>query len=155
MEKPRPGAAAMNPLIINEPGLLTLRHRFTNSFLTLLFWVFWIYLWLPVISLVAWWAGFHLFYEEMIARKGYESFFDLVGWYGMVVLSIAIVFLSWAGYNLLRFRGKERRKRAGSVRRADVARQFGVQADEIDRWHGAKRLTVYHNEKGLIDRVEM
>jgi biofilm PGA synthesis protein PgaD len=145
----------MNPLIINEPGLLTLRHRFTNSFLTLAFWVFWIYLWLPVISLVAWWAGFHLFYEEMIVQKGYQAFFDLAAWYGMVVLSIAIVFLSWAWYNRLRFRGKERRKEAGRVRQADVARQFGVQADQIDRWRGAKRLVIHHSEKGRIDRVEM
>lgn len=145
----------MNELIINQPGLRTLRQRFADSFLTFLFWVIWIYLWLPLISLVAWWAGFHLFYEEMILQSGYLALSDLVSWYGMIILSIAIIFLSWAGYNRLRFRGKERRKRAGTVRKADIARQFEVEVGQIDRWHRAKRLTIHHNENGRIDHVDV
>lgn len=155
MEESRPGVGIMSDLIINKPGLMTLRQRFSDSLLTFLFWVFWIYLWLPVISLIAWGAGINLFYQEMIVQRGYEAFFDLLGWYGMVILSNSIVLLSWAGYNLLRFRGKERRRRAGTVRRADVARQFSVEVDQLTRWHGANRMTIYHNKEGMISRVDI
>jgi biofilm PGA synthesis protein PgaD len=145
----------MNSLIIDEPSLQTLKQRFAYSLVTFLFWTVWIYLWLPVISLVAWLAGFHLFYQEMIVQNGAQLFFDLVTFYGLTILSIGIVFLSWAWYNLARFRGKERRKSAKGVEKADLARLFSVEVDQLGKWHKAKRLIIYHDEEGEIDRVEV
>ena len=93
-------------LIIDDPGLQKLRHRYAYSAVTLTFWVIWIYLWLPLISFLSWVVGLNLFYKEMIVQNGYQLFFGLVGWYVLVVLIIGSILLGWAGYNLFRFRGK-------------------------------------------------
>ena len=145
----------MKSLIIDEPSLQTLKQRFAYSLMTFIFWAFWIYLWLPVISLVAWLGGIHLFYQEMIVQGGAQAFFGLVRFYALVILSMGIVFLSWAGYNLARFRGKGRRKSAEGADKADIARFFSVEVDQLNKWHKAKRLIVYHNKEGEIDRVEV
>lgn len=145
----------MSSLIINEPRLQRLKQRYAYSLVTLIFWAIWLYLLLPLFSLLAWLVGIRLFYQEMIAEKGYRSFFDLVGGYALVVLVIAAFFLGWAGYNLFRFRGKERRKSVGSVDKTDIARQFAVEVDQLNKWHRAKRLTIYHTAQGHIGRVDV
>ena len=145
----------MSAIIINEPRLQTLRQRYAYSLVTFVFWVFWLYLWLPLVSLVAWLLGINLFYQEMIVQEGYLAFFELVGWYAVTILIMAAVLLGWAGYNLYRFRGKDRRKSAAGVDPADIARQFAVEVDQLNQWHRAKRLTIHHNEEGAIDRVNV
>jgi biofilm PGA synthesis protein PgaD len=145
----------VSPPIINQPRLQTLRQRYAYSALTFVFWAIWLYLWLPLISLLAWFIGIRLFHDEMIVHRGYQAFFNLVGWYALVVLIIGSTLLGWAGYNLFRFRGKERRKSAGSSDKNDIAQQFAVQIDQLQKWHRAKRLTIHHTEEGHIERVHV
>lgn len=144
----------MSSLIINEPSLQNLKSRFAYSMVTLVFWVFWIYLWLPVASLIGWLLGFNLFYQEMVVKSGYLSLLDLMGWYAGVILIIGATLLGWASYNLVRFRKKERRKGVDRVDIREIAGRFGVDAETLAAWQRAKRLTVYHNAEGHIERTE-
>ena len=100
----------MNPLIIKRPNLQTLRQKYTNTIVTLAFWALWFYLWIPLISLVAWLFGIEIFYEEFILMEGYHLLLSLFFRYGMVTLLISICLLGWAFYNQLRYRRKDRRK---------------------------------------------
>ena len=99
----------MNPHIIQRPDLQTLRQRFGNSFLTFLFWLIWFYLWIPLLSLVAWAFGVDLFHDEMIVREGLQALIELLGLYFLVIFLISATLGTWALVNLCRFRVNERR----------------------------------------------
>jgi hypothetical protein len=61
-------------LIIDRPDLKSRPLIFGEQLLTLIFWGFWFYLWLPFISVLAWAFGFHIFYSHMIALGGFAGF---------------------------------------------------------------------------------
>lgn len=155
MGESRSRVTAVIPPIIHQPRLQTLKQRFGYSLVTFIFWTIWLYLWLPLISLLAWFIGIRLFHDEMIAQRGYEGFFNLVGWYSLVVLIIGGALLGWGGYNLYRFRGKERRKSTGSSDKNEIAEQFAVDVDQLQKWHRAKQLTIHHTEEGHIEQVHV
>ncbi len=144
----------MKSLIINNPSLQTLRERFSASFITFVFWAVWIYLWLPLLSLLAWLVGINLFYQRMIVESGLKPFFELAGWYILTVLLIAMAVMGWAGYNRFRYGGrKERRRGVHVVEHGDIARQFGVDADKLRVWQREKRLAIHHDEIGEIVQI--
>jgi biofilm PGA synthesis protein PgaD len=144
----------MSDLIINQPGLQKLRQRFASSLLTFLFWVIWIYLWLPLFSLFAWLLGVDLFYDQMIVRSGYEALVDVIAWYLLVILLIAITLLVWAGYNLFRFRNKNRRRGSSQVTLSEIADHFGTDAGHLAQWHSARYMIIHSDQHGEIQHVE-
>lgn len=144
----------MKRLIIERPDLQSPLQRATTGGLTFIFWVFWIYLWLPLISLVAWGVGIHLFHDNLLMNDGYKRLFDHWGWYVFSLLLIMVVLIGWARYNLLRFRDKERRKRPLPVDLSTHARDFKIDATRLVSWQGAKRLVIRHDQHGTIIQVE-
>lgn len=144
----------MKPPIIDVPSLQTLRQRFAYSFLTFLFWVLWIYLWLPLVSLLAWWIGVDLFYQEMIVQYGYQSVLKLARWFSLVVLLAGVLILGWASYNLLRFGKKDRRKAIDVVKKVDMAKAFKIDVKQLGKYHRTKCMIIHHDKRGKIDRIE-
>jgi len=144
----------MNPLIINRPELQSTGQRVIYPVITFIFWILWIYIWLPLLSLIAWGFGVQLFYDEMILENGAEVFFKLAGNYAMIIILMTAVLLSWAQYNWVRFRKKERRRVAKTLSPEEVAEYFQVNTEELMAWHDAKRVVVKHNERGDVERVE-
>ena len=88
------------------------RRRTRDTMLTLLMWGIYIYLWIPLITLGAWLVGFERFYEVVVLYGGYEMVLDMLDWYVMVIVGIAMIIVSWSGINYRRFRNKERRRGA-------------------------------------------
>ena len=144
----------MRSLIINAPGLQTMRQRFASSFVTLIFWGVWIYLWLPLVSLLAWMVGIDLFYQQMIVQSGYQSVFELVGWFALVILFMAVTLLGWARYNQFLFRGKDRRKNVKAVEIVEIADRFQVNVFQLREWRRSKRLTIHLNDHCRIDHID-
>lgn len=145
----------MTDLIINRPDLQTLRQRYTFSVLTLVFWTIWLYLWLPLVSFVAWLIGVDLFREQMIMQQGYLAFIDLVGWYLLVIVLMALSLLGWAGYNLARFGKKNRRVESKPVTMNEVADYFDVSNALLARARAARRVVVHYDEDRRIARIEV
>ncbi len=131
----------MNPFIINRPDLQTLRQRFGYSFLTLLFWLVWFYLWIPLLSLVGWIFGIDLIHDEMIVREGIQALIELLGWYFLVI------------FLMLRFRGKERRGPRPVVGDVSLAGDFSVTSEQVALWRECKRLVISHDVDGNITNV--
>ena len=145
----------MNPHIIQRPDLQTLRQRFGYSFLTLLFWLIWFYLWIPLLSLGGWAFGVELFYDEMIVRDGLQAQIELLGLYFLVIFLISATLGVWALVNLWRFRGNERRG-ARPVADAEVlANDFSVTREQVESWRGCKRLIISHDADGNIVAVSL
>ena len=154
MEKPRPRTAAARPLIIERPDLQSRPQRMVSAALTAVFWALWLYLWLPVVALLGWAFGFSRFYDEMVRREGYKPLAELLGWYGLAIGLLAGSLVCWAVYNLLRFRGRERRQMRPLVRVAQIAEGAGVDAETLLLWQRARVLSVMHDDDGRIESVE-
>ena len=144
----------MNPLIIDRPELQSTGQRVIYPVITFIFWMLWVYIWLPLLSLIAWGFGVQLFYDEMILANGFEVFAELAGTYAIVILVFATALLGWAQYNWIRFRNKERRRATDPVRREEMAEYFKVDPNYLMAWHDSHRIVVHHNEHGEVERVE-
>lgn len=144
----------MNPLIIDRPSLQSSSQRMIYPIVTFAFWILWLYIWLPLVSLIAWGFGVQLFYDEMILESGLDAFLNLAGTYAVIIALLGTSLLSWALYNWGRFRNKERRNVSEKLGSEKIAEYFHVNKDELTVWQGASRIIVHHNEKGDIERVE-
>ncbi len=142
------------PLIIERPELQSLRQRYAYAMLTLLFWILWFYLWIPLVSLVAWLFGFKLFYQHMIVLQGLQGLLDLAGWYGLVIAMLGISLLGWALYNQLRFRGREKRRYQEMIKPHELAAFYRIDPKLIPRLQHAKRILISHDESGHIQAIK-
>jgi poly-beta-1,6-N-acetyl-D-glucosamine biosynthesis protein PgaD len=61
----------------------------------------------------------------------------------------------WAVYNIIRFRGVEKRVAALPVTPAEIGRDFRQNPASVARWQSEQRLYVTHDEGGRIARVEI
>lgn len=147
-------SALISPLIA-RPDLQSPRQRTLYGVLTLAFWAFWFYLWLPVLALLAWALGLQQAYKYMVVLEGYQQVVHLMGIYSLVILLLGGVLVLWATYNIFRFRGVERRSATPPVTPAEIGRAFGQDPDAVARWQGAQRLYVRHDERGTIAGVDI
>jgi biofilm PGA synthesis protein PgaD len=144
----------MNPtLIIDRPHLVPHHRRLIYGVTTLAIWYFWLYLWLPLVTFFGWLTGGMLGYEQMVVLDGYRSLAHLLAWYGVVILILDGGLIVWATYNLLRFRGKERRSELPNAEVGAYAEHFGMAAHELSAWRKAKVLNVHHDTLGRVERV--
>lgn len=144
----------MKRMIINRPELQSPLQRVTSRGITFFFWVAWIYLWLPLISLVAWLVGIRLFREHMLDNDGYQALFSDLHAYALTISAITAVLIGWARYNLLRFRDKESRKATMHVDLAAQAQAFKLDPEQLHLWQTAKRLVIHHGPQDDITGVE-
>lgn len=140
----------MKSLIIDTPSLQSLRQKYTYAVLTLLFWLVWFYLWLPLVSLLAWLFGIDVFYEHMIVLEGLKGLLELLGWYAMVIALIGCILVIWSSYNLLRFGGKNKRTHNPPVRLDEIASCYALEPAALVAAREAKTLTIQQDEQGSI-----
>jgi biofilm PGA synthesis protein PgaD len=77
--------------------------------LTTLFWMAWLYLIMPLVSLLLWMVGIQLFVEEMITRGGLQALIEELLQYGLVVLGMLVATLLWVNWNLRHYGGHNKR----------------------------------------------
>lgn len=137
----------MNEHVIDRPELQAPAMRAFFSAVTVVMWSFYIYLLLPLATLIGWYVGFTAVYEEMVMRRGWEALLQLLGWYSLIVLLIALAQVGWASINWARFKGNRDRRRL-SERKVDmgVKHMFLTDLDRHADWQNAKRLVVHHHE---------
>lgn len=134
-------------IIIDRPELQSKSKRAIFGVLTAGLWTFYLYLLLPLASLLAWWLGFVVVYEEMVMLRGWEKLLGLLGVYGAVVLAMGLAQVGWALGNWLRFYGRrDRRRERPPVMRPEFAEpMFLTDTGEFPAWMNAKRLVVHHH----------
>jgi len=77
--------------------------------LTTLFWLAWLYLIMPLVSLLLWMVGVQLFVDEMITRGGLQALIEELLQYGLVVLGMLVATLLWVNWNLRHYGGHNKR----------------------------------------------
>jgi biofilm PGA synthesis protein PgaD len=137
-------------LIIDRPDLQPRQQRAVFAVITAMFWVLWVVLWLPLITLMGWaFFGYQLHFH-MIALDGYHGFLEVLGLYTLVIVIMSGGLMVWAKYNHLRFRGVDRRKSFAAPTPADLGRVHGRSADDIAHWQTLNIVTVHHDASGRI-----
>jgi len=86
------------------------------ALLTVLFWGVWLYLVLPLVSLLLWAFGVR-FLVEQIRQGGYEGLLASLITYGMVLLVLVSLLALWIAWNVVRYGGSSDRR---TVKRTEV-----------------------------------
>jgi biofilm PGA synthesis protein PgaD len=154
MDQSRPRHQGLISPLITRADLQSPRQRTLYGVLTVAFWVFWVYLWVPLLALLAWALGLQQAYKYMVVLEGYQEVLRVIGMYSLVILLLGGGLLIWAAYNIFRFGGVENRTAALPVTAVEIGKHFGQDAEEVLRWQGERRLYVTHDDKGRIARVE-
>ena len=105
----RPRTRDHRHLFVEESWVAHSR-RLTEITLTMFFWGLWIYLVLPLVSLMLWFAGIYLFVDRMITLGGYRAFADQLGNYATAVLLMWSLLTLWVVWNLMRYGGRHERR---------------------------------------------
>lgn len=149
-----PTGRPANPLIIERPDLQSGKQRAVFGVLTALFWLLWVVLWMPLVTVFGWAFFGYQFQFHMVEREGYAGFLGVLLVYALVIVVMGGSLLVWATYNHLRFRGMDRRKSFEPPAPADLAALHGSTQEEIARWQSLGIATVHHDAEGRILRVE-
>ena len=155
MDQSGPRHTALKSPLIERPELQSAQQRTLYGVLTLAFWAFWFYLWLPVLALLAWSLGVQQAFKYMVVLGGYHDVIRILGLYSLIILLLGGGLVLWAFYNIMRFRGVERRTAALPVTPAEIGRVFGQDPKAVERWQSEQRLCVTHDQKGRITHVEI
>lgn len=142
-----------NPLIIDRPELQSNAQRYGWNSITFIFWVLYIYLWLPLITLVAWWVGAKLFNLHIIQLNGYTGLIEKLGLYGAIIIVISAILIGWAKIEHLRFKDKPRRKDGNSVSVAEVAKKYNLAESQLIQLRQEKSVVVYFSDKGVMSGI--
>lgn len=132
----------MKQPIINRPDLQKPAQWTIFTAITLLLWLLYFYLWLPLISLAAWYLGFR-FFEHYMLDAELHTYMTSLGWYALVIMLIAIMLVGWSRYNLSRFRDKDRRKPLSAVSREQVAKRFHLPVERLHVIQHAKVMELH------------
>lgn len=136
-----------HPEILYRPDLQPVGQRTLYSMLTVLAWLVWLYLFLPLISLAAWWFGIDLFSRYLLGPEDRSHLLTLLGYAGVVVLS-AVAIVAWSFYNLRRYGGLDRRRPVPMVSDEELCRRFETDAATLAALRTERRM-VLHLEAGI------
>jgi poly-beta-1,6-N-acetyl-D-glucosamine biosynthesis protein PgaD len=75
--------------------------------------------------------------------------------YGQVAGVMAVLYLGWAIYNMLRFRGRQRRKPRAAVAPEDLANMYGFSTETVSAWQDAGSVVMHHDAEGHLTDVKV
>ncbi len=141
-------------LIIDRPELQSWRQRAVFGGLTMLFWMFWLLLWLPLITLLGW-VFFGLQVNlQMVELGGFSGFQELLLVYSAVILVMGGSLILWAKYNHFRFRGVDRRKLLVGNSIQDISGWTGQDLATVRSWRKLRSMRVTHGANGNILHIQ-
>jgi biofilm PGA synthesis protein PgaD len=116
---------------------------------TVVAWLFWAFLWLPLITLGAWafglrnaWLQLHVLEP---ARQGGDINVILVA-----AILCAVIFSAWSGYNHARFSGKQKRRGNDPVGVEATARVIGASTEDAISIQAHRRAVVSVSDAGYM-----
>jgi len=130
-------------LIINDPDLKSMPVVFGEGILTIIFWGLWFYLWLPLISALAWLFGFHMLYSYIVELGGLEGFLKQLDVFCSGIVVSSAVLILWSFYNLKRYGAYNRRTIALQTNDEALMKRFSLTKDQLIHMRKAKRVTVF------------
>lgn len=142
-----------HPEIIYRPDLQPAGRRALFSAITLFAWLVWLYLFLPLLSIAAWWFGITTFQEQMLDPVRNAYLFTLTG-YAIVVAIATLLIVGWSRYNEARFGGPDRRRPVAPVTDEMIQERFGLDAATIRQVRKAQIMQIELDRSGRLERAD-
>jgi biofilm PGA synthesis protein PgaD len=142
-----------HPLIIERPELQSDVQRVGWATVTFIFWVLYVYLWLPLLTLAAWWIAVTLFNYHMVELHGYVGVVEKLGVYSVTICIISVILIGWAEVNRMRFKNQLRRMDNVDVTVYEVAEKYNIDADKLAELRQKKSMIVHFSDKGAISEI--
>lgn len=146
---------AEDDLIIERPELQSWPRLLGSRLVTAAAWAIYVYLWLPMLTLIAWLAGIGVAYQQMVEYGGYRIALDMWTTFAIAILVLGSALLVWARINFYRFRGPDRRAGTGITDRDRLATEFALSPDQLGQLERCRRARIDHYPNGDIARVEV
>ena len=141
--------------IIDKPELQKPIWRKFDLLLTFIFWLFYFYLLLPLITLLLWIFGFRLFYTEFL-KKEYYSFWMLIKHMGFSVGTVALLLIFWQYYNLWRYGSLNRRKKPPHFSLEKLAHKIGLSPQKAQILQQAQEVEISLEIDGnIISHIDL
>jgi biofilm PGA synthesis protein PgaD len=144
-----PGPWDRSGLVINRPELQPRAQRAIYGTATAVAWVVWAYLWLPLVTLIAWYFGVRAFIREIVIPDRVTLLLT-----GAVYLAVITVMggalLVWSQYNLRRFGGAERRTEPSPVGREEILDWFDIPDATLQAMREERSVVVEHGAQGEV-----
>lgn len=123
--------------------------RTVHSVLTLIAWGLYAYLWLPLLTVLAWMLGVRTSYIEVYMRNNHvdNQIFAVIGVLALVATGLLV---GWAEWNRHKFGGHDRRETARDVDVHDVAESLFAPIDVSHRLARAKSATLAMGEDARL-----
>lgn len=133
--------APFQNLFIHRPLLQQDGGRNIYRLITLVAWSAYLYLWLPIATLVLWWLSTRLGFREF---QRYPDFIDFALFWLMIkaLLITTVIMVGWAEYNRIRFQGHDSRKQHPALPPLSTADAMGVDMRVALDIQQARRVTV-------------
>ncbi len=144
----------LGSVIINARNVVSRRIRNRDRVLTTLMWVLYAYLWLPLISLGAWYLGVQFAYDLVIRAGGPESLISLLLSFLLILLITALVVILWSWIQRARFAKNERRLSSPSLQPAAEQAFWGISETEHEQIRSGKRLVIDLDETGALTGIQ-
>ena len=129
-------------LIIERPELQTAAQRVGGITLTLVCWALWVYLVVPLLSLVAWVVGAHVVYTLMLQNLGVDDLMNKVTYYGAGILALVTLYMTWAVVSFFRYRNMSRRTAPEVPTAGALGASHGLSHLQIQLLRSARRYVV-------------
>lgn len=111
--------------LIRKPYAQPRLKRAAWGFVTAAFWGLYIYLWLPLVTLILWLLGVRTAFFELYTRQHQVEPFLIVAIPVMAAVC-ALALIGWAEYNRWRFASQDRRSPQEDVGVDEVAERLGA-----------------------------
>jgi biofilm PGA synthesis protein PgaD len=115
--------------------------RTVQGVVTLLAWIAYAWLWLPVVTVIAWMLGVRTSFVELYVRN-YEFDQDTFGILFTLAVVATVILIGWAEYNRHKFSGHDRRAPAQNVAPEEIAGSLGTSPDVARHLGSAKSITL-------------
>ena len=120
------------PLIIERGYLQSRPQRWGYRSVTFICWMLWLYMFVPLLSLVAWLAGLTLIYEVLVQDLLMEDLQAILARYVPGLGILIITFFLWALSSYLRFRRTNRRRAVELVSKKELAESHHLEIAELE-----------------------
>jgi biofilm PGA synthesis protein PgaD len=135
-------------LYFAAPEQMSKQERARDTLITAVLWAVYLYLWVPLVSLLAWAMGFEFAYDVMVRAGGARDLLPILLEYAVVVSIIFSGFTIWSVSNRLRYKDLSRRTRRAPVRDEALAEYFRIPVSQIAAMRSRQVIHVSIDEDG-------
>ena len=152
LDKNYPHEQVILPAFIERPELQHWLSRGTFGIFALIGLSLWFYLFVPILSLLAWWFGWYRFDQYIIHdyRQGYTEHMTVLI---ALVCIMGLLLLGWASYNVLRFYHNERRHATPDIVPQDLAEFYNLNTELVQQAQLERMTIISYDEHGKITEI--